>query len=111
MAHATEGNVAVSCHTLQPGEVMADALIRLLSHGEELLKIDHSVLVLEHKLFHPPEQCGLVKSEMLAPRDPRQDCGQLAHIRPSPLRLYVLVLVLVPGYMDICPFFTFLINT
>ena len=47
----------------------------MLCHGEELLHVDRRVLVLDRELLHPLEQRGLVKCEVLAPRDPGQAGG------------------------------------
>ena len=74
-ACAAEREVAVSGHTFQPGEVVAYALVRMLGHGEELLHVECRVLVMDRELLHTLEQRGLVKCEVLAPRDSGQAGG------------------------------------
>ena len=109
MAREADGKVLVSGHTLQPVEVMADTLTRLLGHCKEILHVDRWVLVLEHKLLHPPEQHGIGKCEMLAPWDPRQAGAQLAGAAgEQPLE--AVPFVLGPGCLEVFPFFTRLTN-
>ena len=52
---AGEGKVGGGGHSLQPGQVMADTLIRLLGHGKELVHVHCLFLVLDHQLLNPPE--------------------------------------------------------